>query len=182
MNKLIGNAIGVVAALTFATGCEKDGFTRAVVSLNGDGWKFAKDATCKLEAGAADFDDSKWEGVEVPHDWAISGPFDPEANGGSGKLPWRGVGWYRRTIDVTAKQLKAIKGGAAAWLEFDGVMARPEVYVNGERAGGWDYGYMSFRVDAAPFVKEGANVIAVRADTRDHNSRWYPGEIGRAHV
>ena len=54
-------------------------------------------------------------------------------------------------------------------------MARPKVYVNGRFAGGWDYGYQSFRVDATPFVVPGTNRLEVVADTRRHRSRWYPG-------
>ena len=164
--------LGLASCVALAGVCDGN---RVVTSLCGDGWRFAKDKSCKLSAAAVDFDDAGWQSVEVPHDWAISGPFDPEANGGSGKLPWQGVGWYRRSFDLSAAQVEDIQAGGALWLEFDGVMARPEVYLNGERAGGWNYGYMSFRVDAAPFVKEGANVLAVRADTRDHHSRWYPG-------
>ncbi|MGN0847269.1 MAG: glycoside hydrolase family 2 TIM barrel-domain containing protein [Kiritimatiellia bacterium] len=165
---LVGVALGVA-------GCNEWGVGRQVVSLCGGGWRFSKDPSCSLAAAPVEFDDSKWQAVEVPHDWAISGPFDPEAHGGSGKLPWRGVGWYRREMVIPADLLKAVRSGAALWLEFDGVMARPEVYVNGAFAGGWNYGYMSFRVDVAPHVKEGVNVLAVRADTRDHHSRWYPG-------
>ena len=151
----------VVAA---AAGGERD------VLLAGPGWRFAKDPTCELRAEAVNFDDSAWECVRVPHDWAISGPFDESAHGGSGKLPWKGVGWYRRTFT-----LEPGDAGASVFLDFDGVMASPEVYVNGQKAGGWDYGYASFRVDATRYVKPGVNTLAVRADTRDHRSRWYPG-------
>ena len=80
------------------------------------------------------------------------------------------MGWYRRTFT-----LEPGDAGASVFLDFDGVMASPEVYVNGQKAGGWDYGYASFRVDATRYVKPGVNVLAVRADTRDHRSRWYPG-------
>ena len=155
-------ALAVVVAA--AAGGERD------VSLAGPGWRFAKDSTCELRAEAVNFDDSAWECVRVPHDWAISGPFDESAHGGSGKLPWKGVGWYRRTFT-----LEPGDAGASMFLDFDGVMASPEVYVNGQKAGGWDYGYASFRVDATPYVKPGVNTLAVRADTRDHRSRWYPG-------
>ena len=135
------------------------------------GWKFAKDPSQKLEAAGIDFDDSGWEEVRVPHDWAISGPFNPEEHGGSGKLPWRGVGWYRKAVT-----LDAAEKGKSVLLDFDGVMASPQVYVNGHLAGGWSYGYLGFRVDATRFVKFGGkNVIAVRASTLDHRSRWYPG-------
>ena len=163
------NLIGLVAAAAvvqsvMAAGGERD------VSLAGPGWRFAKDPTCELRAEAVAFDDAAWEAVRVPHDWAISGPFDESAHGGTGKLPWKGVGWYRRTFTLEPGDV-----GASVFLDFDGVMASPEVYVNGQKAGGWDYGYASFRVDATPYVKPGVNTLAVRADTRDHRSRWYPG-------
>ena len=154
-------------------GCDENA-GRTVVSLCGD-WKFTKDPSATLDAAAVAFDDSAWQVVEVPHDWAISGPFDPESVGGSGKLPWQGVGWYRRTFELGEAEFARVKAGGALWLEFDGVMASPKVYVNGKLAGGWDYGYMGFRVDVAPFARAGENVLAVRADTRDHKSRWYPG-------
>jgi beta-galactosidase len=135
------------------------------------GWRFKKDPEGKLDASAAVFDDTAWQAVRLPHDWAISGPFDPEGDGGTGKLPWRGVGWYRKTFT-----LPALSAGTRVYLNFDGVMADPEVYVNGRKAGGWDYGYIGFRVDATPFAVPGqANTVAVKADTRSHHSRWYPG-------
>jgi beta-galactosidase len=133
-------------------------------------WRFTKGEQPQ-EVRDLSFDDSSWEAVRLPHDWAISGPFNPRENGYAGKLPWRGVGWYRKTFE-----LDKAAGGRRVYFDFDGVMAFPEVYVNGELAGKWDYGYMSFRVDATRHVKsEGANVIAVRVDTRRHGTRWYPG-------
>lgn len=120
---------------------------------------------------AADCDDSQWQIVRLPHDWAIAGPFDDKFDGRTGKLPWRGEGWYRKTFTLDAKDR-----GRRIYLDFDGVMARPRVYVNGELAGQWDYGYMSFRVDATPHVRYGGeNTVAVHVDTRQHGSRWYPG-------
>ena len=168
-------ALTMAAALLLA-GCEDEN-VRKVTSLCGEGWRFTRDTTEQgtLDAADAKFNDSGWEQVEVPHDWAIAGPFEPESNGNTGKLPWRGVGWYRRTFNLTAAEFNRVQSGAALWLEFDGVMADSQVFVNGKRAGGWQYGYMSFRVDAAPFVTAGVNSLAVRADTRNHHSRWYPG-------
>ena len=118
---------------------------RQVVNFNRD-WKFAKGEHAGAEA--ADFNDSSWQAVRLPHDWAISGPFDPNQDGYAGKLPWRGVGWYRKTFT-----LDKADEGRRVYFDFDGVMAFPQVYVNGKRAGGWDYGYMSFRVDATPLCK-----------------------------
>jgi beta-galactosidase len=141
---------------------------RRVVNFNRS-WKFAKGNQSGAEV--ASFNDSVWQVVRLPHDWAISGPFNPRENGYAGKLPWRGVGWYRKTFDLD----KADKG-RRVYFDFDGVMAFPRVYVNGRLAGKWDYGYMSFRVDATPYVKfGGTNVIAVQVDTRRHGTRWYPG-------
>jgi beta-galactosidase len=135
------------------------------------GWLFRPDPEGALQASAAAADDPAWRPVRVPHDWAISGPFDAKADGGTGKLPWRGVGWYRKTFTLPASD-----AGKRAFLDFDGVMASPEVYINGQKAGGWDYGYIGFRVDATPFVRFGQpTVVLVRADTRNHHSRWYPG-------
>jgi beta-galactosidase len=131
-------------------------------------WRFVKGEQEGAESPA--FDASTWSEVHVPHDWAIAGPFDPAADGATGKLPWRGVGWYRCSYPLNCR------AGTRVYLDFDGVMAFPKVYVNGKLAGQWDYGYTSFRVDATPFVNfEGTNVIAVRVDTTKHTSRWYPG-------
>jgi beta-galactosidase len=141
---------------------------REVMNFNGD-WKFAKGEQSGAEK--PDFNDSGWTAVRLPHDWAISGPFNPGENGYAGKLPWKGVGWYRKTFT-----LDKVDKGRRVYFDFNGVMAFPKVYVNGQLAGEWDYGYMSFRVDATPYVKFGqSNVIAVQVDTRQHGTRWYPG-------
>ena len=141
---------------------------RQVVNFNGD-WKFAKGG--QKGAETVDFNDSSWKAVRLPHDWAIAGPFNPQEDGYAGKLPWWGQGWYRKSF-----KLDKADAGKRVYFDFDGVMAFPKVYVNGQLAGEWDYGYMSFRVDATPFVKFGAdNTIAIYADTRNHGTRWYPG-------
>ncbi len=134
-------------------------------------WKFTKGDPENSET--PEFNDSAWQAVRLPHDWAIMGPFNPNENGYAGKLPWKGVGWYRKTF--TLDKSNGWKKDRQVYFDFDGVMAFPKVYINGELAGEWDYGYMSFRVDATPYVKEGVNVIAVRVDTRRHGTRWYPG-------
>ena len=127
-------------------------------SVLSDGWQFSRDG-------------SPWRKVSVPHDWAIEGPFDATSkDGDTGKLPWRGVGTYRRSFVVSERDV-----AGTVVIDFDGVMARPKVYVNGKLAGEWDYGYQSFRVDATPFVVPGTNRLEVIADTRHHRSRWYPG-------
>lgn len=142
---------------------------RNVEDFNRD-WRFAKGEQTR-QVQQIEFDDSDWQAVNLPHDWAISGPFNPDENGYAGKLPWKGIGWYRKTFT-----LERADDGRRVYFDFDGVMAFPKVYVNGQLAGQWDYGYMSFRVDATPYVKFGEkNVIAIVADTRRHGTRWYPG-------
>jgi len=134
-----------------------------------NGWRFQKGA--QQASIAPDFDDSSWEEVQVPHDWAIAEPFQLAGDGSTGKLPWKGQGWYRRALDVPATSTPR-----HYYLIFDGVMAFPKVYVNGQLAGEWDYGYNSFYVDITSFVNPGEdNMLVVHADTRQHDSRWYPG-------
>jgi beta-galactosidase len=173
---IVLSVIVLAGFLTFGTSCQKEIETtsaktsaaRVVVNFNRD-WKFIKQDPCCAEQ--PDYNDSSWEKVRLPHDWAIKGPFNPKEDGYAGKLPWKGVGWYRKTF-----LLDKADAGRRVYFDFDGVMAFPMVYINGRLAGQWDYGYMSFRVDATPFVKFGKeNIIAVKADTRNHGTRWYPG-------
>jgi beta-galactosidase len=161
---VLGITCGMLALFTAQSFAD-----RMVQNFNGD-WRFAKGEQTEA-AKQLDFDDSGWEAISLPHDWAIAGPFNPEEHGYAGKLPWKGVGWYRKIFT-----LDKADAGKQVYLDFDGVMAFPKVYVNGQLAGEWDYGYMSFRVDATPYVKFGEkNVVAVVADTRNHGTRWYPG-------
>ncbi|MEZ5278134.1 MAG: glycoside hydrolase family 2 TIM barrel-domain containing protein [Opitutaceae bacterium] len=140
------------------------------VETMSDGWRFHR-GEAPVEVAEALFDDSGWDEVRVPHDWAIAGPFDPAADGGTGKLPWQGEGWYRRTFDLPDGH-----GDRRVTLDFDGIMAFPVIYINGREAGSWDYGYTGFRIDATPHVEWGKpNTIAVHVDTRRWGSRWYPG-------
>jgi beta-galactosidase len=165
---LVVTAVVAVTCILTLPARSADATGRRVVNFNGD-WRFAKGS--RPEAAKAEFDDSAWQAVRLPHDWAIAGPFNPSENGYAGKLPWRGEGWYRKTFS-----LDKVDDGQRLYFDFDGVMAFPQVYVNGQLAGQWDYGYMSFRVDATPYVKfGGANVVAVHVDTRNHGTRWYPG-------
>ena len=134
------------------------------------GWKFSKvGPEAAIEPA---FDDSEWEQVDLPHDWAIKGPFGPlESDGSTGKLPWKGEGWYRKSFDLPADA-----SGKRLQFLFDGVMANPSVYLNGLKVGSWRYGYNSFWIDATDAAGFGAeNVLVVHADTREHSSRWYPG-------
>jgi beta-galactosidase len=119
----------------------------------------------------ADFDDSSWRAQPVPHDWGIEGPFREDLDNNTGKLPWQGIGWYRKHFKVDAADQ-----GKRFFIDFDGAMANATVWVNGEHIGGWPYGYNPFRLEMTRFLRFGAdNVIAVRLDTVNWGSRWYPG-------
>ena len=111
--------------------------------------------------------------VQIPHDWAIESPFLMEEPNETGKLPWTGYAWYRKSFDVAAN-FSPEKD--RYYLDFDGVMASPQVYVNGKKAGAWAYGYAPFRVDITPYLKAGEkNLIAVQASNKELSTRWYPG-------
>ncbi|WP_244813305.1 beta-galactosidase GalB [Xanthomonas euroxanthea] len=118
------------------------------------------------------FDDSGWERVDLPHDWAIAGPFLADGPyGGMGRLPSWGVGWYRKTLDIPASDR-----GRSLFLDLDGAMAYATVWLNGKLVGGWPYGYSSWRVDLSPHVVFGAsNQLAIRLDNPPDSARWYPG-------
>jgi beta-galactosidase len=118
------------------------------------------------------FDDSGWRPVTVPHDWGVEGPFRMDLENETGKLPWAGIGWYRTTLAGLGASDRARK----LYLDFDGAMSHPTIYVNGRKAGEWAYGYASFRIDITPFVRcDGTDVVAVRLDNPPKSSRWYPG-------
>ncbi|MET0622249.1 MAG: glycoside hydrolase family 2 TIM barrel-domain containing protein [Pyrinomonadaceae bacterium] len=144
------------------------------------GWRFLKGDAQGAER--AEFDDAAWRLVDAPHDWSIEGPFDEKNPTGrdGGYLP-AGVGWYRKHF-----QLPAGHAGRRVFVEFDGVMANSDVWVNGCHLGRRPYGYVSFRyelTDHLNFGPAGTNVIAVRADNSGQPaSRWYTGAGLYRHV
>lgn len=151
------------------------------------GWKFTR--LDDAQFARADYNDAKWKNVTVPHDWAIYGPFSidndkqntaiaqdgqtqaMEHAGRTGGLPFVGTGWYRLSFEVPE-----FKDNKRCTLVFDGAMSHAQVYINGEKAVYWPYGYNTFYVDATPFLKKGAkNELAVRLENQKESSRWYPG-------
>ena len=152
------------------------------------GWQFTREDDSK--SFEVDFDDSKWESVRVPHDWAIYGPFDKnndihrmaivqdgqkeaiEHYGRTGGLPFTGVGWYRNSFSVPEFQ-----NGKKVTIKFDGAMSNARVYVNGKEAGFWPYGYNTFHFDVTDLInKDGkGNTLVVRLENFEEGSRWYPG-------
>lgn len=143
-----------------------------------DNWQFTK--------GRPDAD-TRWQNVNVPHDWAIYGPFSRDNDlqtvaveqngetaatvktGRTGGLPFIGQGTYRRTFEV------ADTAGRSTTLVFDGAMSNAHVYVNGQEVIFWPYGYNSFYVDVTPQVRPGQNELVVELENFERASRWYPG-------
>ena len=121
------------------------------------------------------FDDSSWEALSLPHDWAIKGPFytgnNPEVGGGMGRLPSHGVAWYRKQFKLTDDD-----AGKQIYLDIDGAMSYSMVWLNGHLVGGWPYGYSSYRLDLTPYLNfDSVNQLAIRLDNPNNSSRWYPG-------
>ncbi|KVV15730.1 DUF4982 domain-containing protein [Flavobacterium sp. TAB 87] len=159
---------------------------REVLTLEKN-WRFHKG---DLSNGfSTTFNDSKWEKVTVPHDWAIKGPFDKnidkqniaivqngedvatEKTGRTGALPYIGVGWYRNEFAVPN-----FNSDKKVLLLFEGAMSEPEVFINGKKVGSWNYGYSYFYFDVTPYILGTTkNKIAVKLTNRELSSRWYPG-------
>ena len=154
---VVRSLMSVVAGLWLACAARAD----VVVSEPSD-WTFYANGS---EKGVS---------VTVPHDWAIysapirnaDGTFDDD--GRCGGLTWRGTGRYEATFRRTDTN-------STVYLSFGGVMSEPRVYVNGDFAGGWDYGYMSFALDVTQLATAAVNRLTVLCDTRNRWSRWYPG-------
>ena len=126
------------------------------------------------------YDASDFKPVQIPHDWAIESPFLKDEPNETGKLPWNGYGWYRKWFDVPP-DFSADE--ERYYLDFEGVMSHPRVYVNGRQAGEWAYGYSSFRVDITPYLRPGErNLVAVLASNKQLSTRWYPGAGIYRHV
>ena len=135
----------------------------------------ASDAGTNIPYTQPNFDDRSWRTVNLPHDWAIEGPFHvgwgEGVGGGMGRLPSPGIGWYRKRIDIPASD-----AGKSIFLDVEGAMSYAMVWLNGHLVGGWPYGYASWCVDLTPYlVPGGTNQLAIRLDNPSDSSRWYPG-------
>lgn len=130
--------------------------------LLNQGWMFVEN----------DSNFQKAHSVTLPHDWSILHRFDAQAPAGNdgGYLP-TGKGWYRRMLTLDKRyENKKVR------LYFEGVYMNSHVYINGQLAGGWPYGYSGFWVDATPYFRIGQNQIVVSVDnSQQKNSRWYSG-------
>ena len=145
------------------------------------GWKFVKYFNASNDAVTTDkepenlqlptVNDNNWRSLDLPHDWAIEGPFSDTLENNTGLLPWKGIGWYRKHFSVSDNDKEK-----RIYVDFDGAMANAKIWLNGKYVGEWPYGYTSFRLDLTPYIITGKeNIIAVRLDTKNWDSRWYPG-------
>jgi beta-galactosidase len=156
---------------------------RRVTSLDFD-WRFHRSelpgiqldrATNVIFSTASDFlqanyDDSSWQNVDVPHDYIVEGAFDPKADQAHGYLPVEPA-WYRKVIAIGAADKQRI-----LWLEFDGVYRDSQVWLNGHFLGRHASGYTSFRYDISDIAKAGAdNLLVVRVDPTQPEGWWYEG-------
>ena len=158
---------------------------RKVIELS-EGWKFQKGNP--ENASQIEFNDTNWQNVTVPHDWAIYGPFDKEIDkqiiaitqngekiptektGRTGSLPHIGSAWYRKSFNIHENDINK-----KIILQFDGAMSEPEVFLNGKKIGEWKYGYSYFYFDISENVLVGNNLLAVKLTNKEFASRWYPG-------
>jgi beta-galactosidase len=157
------------------------------VQILDTGWRFLNKEIPTTHINQVD--DSSWQTVTVPHDWAIAGPFDMTIDmqavqvledgdkkpklrtGRTGALPCFGIGWYRKALPISkTDENKRI------FVEFDGAMSRSKVYLNGVYVGEWPYGYSSFSFELTKYIQfEKENILSVRLENKEESSRWYPG-------
>jgi beta-galactosidase len=175
------------ALCSMLAGCiSENNASRKTIQLE-DQWKFIN---MDVESGhIPDIPLDNWQNITVPHDWAISGKFDRSIDeqvimvkedgenvpklrtGRTGALPHIGVGWYRRVVEIPESYREK-----RIFLEFDGAMSHSKVFINGNFAGEWPYGYASFGFDVTEHINFGEkNTVAVRLENKPLSSRWYPG-------
>ena len=156
-----------------------------VIDFNFD-WKFTRGDS--LVYSNSEFDDSNWQIINLPHDFQISQDWvipsadeRPDASNQMANIASRlssrgfkevGTGWYRKSFKANPSWK-----GKRVLLDFEGIMLTGDVFLNGERIGRTDYGYLGFESDISDKLNyEGENIIAVRSDTGSpDNSRWYTG-------
>lgn len=180
-------ALILTAVLFLTTTSITEAQTRTQTTLK-KGWKFTREDN--VAQSDINFDDSQWQSVTVPHDWAIYGPFDKQNDihrmaivqdgqtkaiehyGRTGGLPFTGAGWYRTQFSVPD-----FSADKRVQIQFDGAMSNARVFVNGKEVGFWPNGYNTFHFDITDFVNQDGkdNTLAVRLENFDEQSRWYPG-------
>jgi len=151
---------------------------RVTTALDTD-WRFS---TAPAEAPEQpSFDDSAWRQVTVPHDWSIEGPFSPtNQTGCAGAYLPAGIGWYRKHFTLPNRDRER-----QIFVQFEGVMANSDVWINGFHLGHRPSGYVGFDYELTGHLKfDGKdNVLAVEADnSQQPASRWYEGAGIYRHV
>ena len=125
------------------------------------GWKFTREDNTQFKDTQCD--DSQWQSVRIPHDWAIYGPFSINND-------------KQNTANRRSFEVPQSIEGKKYTLIFDGAMSHARVYINGQEACYWPNGYNTFFVDATPYLRPGeSNLLAVRLENFTESSRWYPG-------
>ena len=111
--------------------------------------------------------------VDLPHDWAVSCPFNKEMDDGApqGFRDRWGIGWYKKTVTLEEK-----KEGMRYLLYFGGVYENATLWVNDFEIGSHKYGYSSFQMDITDEIKAGDNELLMRVDNSvTPADRWYSG-------
>ncbi len=145
-----------------------DVHAQGLQTIFNDGWQFHKGDIQKQDGKAVSSD---WKSVQLPHDWAIEGPFSEEWASATGYLPG-GISWYQKEFKTQPDWLKK-----HVFIYFDGVYKNSEVYLNGHLLGKRPNGFIPFKYDLRPYLKStGNNILQVRVDHSDFaDSRWYTG-------
>lgn len=164
--KQVKNVLTLVVLL-IALSARADG-ERKTLLFNFD-WKFKLGEVQNAESQA--FDDADWRRLDLPHDFQIEMPWNEKANRSRG-FKDMATGWYRKTFDADNTWQ-----GKRVMLDFEGIMLHGDAYLNGQKIGGTDYGYLGFEADITKLLKwNGKNVLAVHCSTGEaQNSRWYTG-------
>ncbi|MBB6463162.1 glycoside hydrolase family 2 TIM barrel-domain containing protein [Flammeovirga kamogawensis] len=172
----------IVVLISYTCGCNKITLTetnqREEIRLT-DNWLFQYNDTLSTQ----------WEEVNVPHDWAISMPFDKMIDmqevvvledgervpklrtGRTGALPHIGKGYYKKELHFNQKDKDK-----KIFIQFDGAMSHAKVYLNKQFVGTRPYGYSSFEFDLTPFINfNKKNLLEVHLENKPLSSRWYPG-------
>ncbi len=176
MLRTVKNVCTIVMAVLIGCQLFAQNTSRVISSFDND-WKFKLGDVSKGEENG--LNDKDWQSVDLPHDWDISQKISPTAAmGGQGGFYPAGIGWYRKHFDVPAtftnKKVSVV---------FEGVYMNATVWVNGKQVANQPYGYTTFTVDISKYIKQGANIIAVKVDnSQEKNSRWYSGSGIYRHV
>ncbi|MFY0606475.1 MAG: DUF4982 domain-containing protein [Cyclobacteriaceae bacterium] len=160
-----------IAVVTLVGSCNTENSTSHIRKTKfNTGWKFSLKANA--DVAQAEYDDSGWDEVKIPHDWSIAGEIKKDnPSGHFGGFYPGGVGYYRKTFES-----KPEWNDKQVSITFDGVMSNSEVWINGVSLGKRPNGYVGFTYDLTPHLVDGANTLVVRADnSAQPNSRWYTG-------